>query len=300
MDGDVFVYRLEVEQDRHQRRARINLEALSGNGSPLFRFEQGDVQLYRDNHSEGPAFMSDWTESALARVVGGRDNVLLTRFLDFMRNVVICRLNPPAIAAEATDEDQLLARDGTNYVRFYRHLLQERQHLYPEYARVMEHVLDGLRGFRLEKVGTDTRALVAVFGDADEPWEYRFSELSDGQRALSVLYALTSLTAGQGRTLLIDEPFNYVGLREIQPWLITLDDACGSAFPQAVLCSHNPEVIDYLGAARSILLSRDGVGPARAEPLAERTTVGRGMRETGGRDEVFCGQGGNLRSHVEH
>ena len=34
-------------------------------------------------------------------------------------------------------------------------------------------------------------------------------ELSDGQRALIVLYALTFLTAGQGRVLLIDEPFNY-------------------------------------------------------------------------------------------
>ncbi|WP_419937232.1 AAA family ATPase [Candidatus Palauibacter sp.] len=269
LNGDEFVYRMEVEQDPVERRARINLEALTGNGGPLFRFERGKVQLYRDDHSEGPEFLADWTESALARVVEMDKNARLTRFLRFMRDTVVCRLNPPAFAAEADDEDQTLARDGTNFVRFYRHLLQERQHLNAEYVQAMKEVLDGLRGFRLERVGAETRALVGVFGEADEPWEYRFSELSDGQRALIVLYALTFLTVGQGRVLLIDEPFNYVGLREIQPWLITLADACGSAFPQAVLCSHHPEAIDYLGADRGILLYRDGVGPARVEPLAE-------------------------------
>jgi predicted ATPase len=267
--GDLLVYRVEVEHDLHERRARIMLEDLSGNGGPLFRFERGTVQLYRDNHSKGPEFPSDWTESALARVVSVSENTRLTRFLDFIRNLVVCRLNPPAFNAEATDEDQNLARDGSNFVRFYRHLLQERQHLYPEYAQEMQRVLHGLRGFRLEKIGTEARALVGIFGTEDEQWEYKFSELSDGQRALIVLYALTSLTAGQDRALLIDEPFNYVGLREIQPWLITLADACGSAFPQAVLCSHHPEVIDYLGASRSVLLSRDEVGPTRAEPLGE-------------------------------
>ncbi len=269
LDGDALAYRLEVQQDPRERRARIVLEALSGTGGPLFRFERGKVQLYRDDHSAGPEFLANWEESALARVVEIDKNARLTRFRDFMRDTVVCRLNPPAFAAEADDEDQTLARDGTNFVRFYRHLLQERQHLNTEYVQAMKQVLDGFRGFRLEKVGTDTRALVGVFGEADEPWEYRFSELSDGQRALIVLYALTSLTAGQGRVLLIDEPFNYVGLREIQPWLITLAEACGSVFPQAVLCSHHPEAIDYLGAGQGILLSRDGNGPTRAEGLTE-------------------------------
>ena len=175
LNGDEFVYRMEVEQDPVERRARINLEALTGNGGPLFRFERGKVQLYRDDHSEGPEFLADWTESALARVVEMDKNARLARFLRFMRDTVVCRLNPPAFAAEADDEDQTLARDGTNFVRFYRHLLQERQHLNAEYVQAMKDVLDGLRGFRLERIGAETRALVGVFGEADEPWEYRFS-----------------------------------------------------------------------------------------------------------------------------
>ena len=269
LDGVAFQYRLEVEHDRRGRRARIILETLSRSEGPLFSFAGGDVRLYRDDHSEGPTFKSDWRESALARVVPVEENRALTRFLEFMRGVLVCRLNPPALTSEATGEDLILARDGRNFVEWYRHLLQERQHLNPEYNRVLGQVLIGLRGLSLPKVGVDTRALSAVFGEADETHEYMFHELSDGQRALIVLYAITLLTAGQGAVLFIDEPVNYVGLREIQPWLIALADSCGSAFPQAVLCSHHPEVIDYLGGDRGVLLWRDGLGPTRTQSLAD-------------------------------
>lgn len=269
LDGDSVEYRLEVEHDRRERRARITLETLSGREGPLFRFEGGDVQLYRDDHSKGAPFKSDWRESALGRVVPVDKNRRLTRFLDFMRGVLVCGFNPRGMASESSSEDVILARDGRNFVGWYRHLMQERQHLAPDYVRAMRGVLDGLRGFRLEKVGVDTRALSGVFGDGDEEHEFRFHELSDGQRTLAALYAISLLTAAQGTALFIDEPVNYVGLREIQPWLTGLADASGSEVSQAVLCSHHPEVIDYLGADRGVLLWRDGTGPTKAESLTD-------------------------------
>ena len=267
LDGIRFTYRLEVEHDRVARLTRISNEALSGNDGRLFSFERGDVRLHRDDHSEGPTFKSDWRESALARVQPVKDNVHLTRFMDFMRSVIVCGLNPPAFLTEAASEDPVLARDGRNFVEWYRHFLQERQDLSLSYTQAMQDVLPGLRGFRLERVGIETRALVGVFGD--EAYTYKFHELSDGQRALAVLYALTHLTTDQGRAVLIDEPVNFVGLSEIQPWLVALSDACGTRCGQAVLSSHHPEVIDYLGADRGILLSRDGTGPTRATALSE-------------------------------
>ena len=268
LEGDVFGYRLDVEHDRLGRRARIIRETLSKSGGLLFSFAEGDVQLYRDDHTEGPTFKSDWRESALARVAPVEHNVALTRFLDFMRGVLVCRIDPPALASEAAGEDPILARDARNFVDWYRHVLQERPHLYQEYVEVLGGALGGLRSLDLGKAGVDTRALTAVFGDADEAHEYGFRELSEGQRALVVLYAITCL-AMEGTALFIDEPVNYVGLREIQPWLISLADACGDSLPQAVLCSHHPEVIDYLGGERGVLLWRDGLSPTRLESVAE-------------------------------
>ena len=90
LDGVGFAYRLEVEHDRRERRARIASETLVGNGGPLFSFVGGDMRLHRDDHSEGPPFKSDWRESALARVQPVKDNVHLSAFLDFKRGVLVC------------------------------------------------------------------------------------------------------------------------------------------------------------------------------------------------------------------
>ena len=52
-----------------------------------------------------------------------------------------------------------------------------------------------------------------------------FDVVSDGQRTLIVLYALLVDIGAAPRTVLLDEPENYVGLSELQPWLQRLDEA---------------------------------------------------------------------------
>ena len=83
---DALRYRLQIEHDRTERRARVVLEQLTANGKPLFRCENGEVQLYRDDHSAGPVYSADSSESAIARVASRDVNRRLTRFLDFMRS----------------------------------------------------------------------------------------------------------------------------------------------------------------------------------------------------------------------
>jgi predicted ATPase len=272
LDGKRLCYRLEVEHDRSQRRARIMLERLDAEGQPLFEFRAGEVQLYRDDHSQGPRFSADWTESALARVPPRPDNTQLTRFLEFLRKVMVCRRNPASFRAESASEDVVLERDGSNFAGWYRHLLLERQDLVPPFTEALQDVLKGFRGIRLEKVGLDTRALMVRFEHQNQEYELRLDELSDGQRALVALYALVHLTAGQGYTLVLDEPDNYLALPEIQPWLMELNDACGKTLCQAVLCSHHPELIDYLGPDRGVLLERERSGAVRSRSVVEAFT----------------------------
>jgi len=121
----------------------------------------------------------------------------------------------------------------------------------------------------MERVGRATRALMVMLEDHDERYELRLDEISDGERALIALYSLIWLTAGQGYTLFLDEPDNYLALPEIQPWLIELADACGSTVPQAVLCSHHPELIDYLGNDRGLELARETSGVTIVRRLSE-------------------------------
>ncbi len=264
LDTDFFVYRLEVEHDRPTRRARIHRERLTGNSRPLFECTQGEVQLYRDDHSEGPHFTADWSESALARVAPRPDNRRLSNFMDFIRGVMVCSIDPPAFRNESQNEARLLNRDASNFADWYRHVLQERPDLVPQFTSRLREVIAGLNAIRLEKIGQDTRALTVMFDDDGERYELRLGELSDGQRALIALYASIHLAEGQIYTVLLDEPDNYVALPEIQPWLMSLTDACGASISQAVVCSHHPELIDYLGAESGLLLQRKGAGVVTA------------------------------------
>ena len=257
-EPEPLTYRLEVEHERAVERARIRLERLNAGGKPLFEFQEGEVQLYRDDHSEGPNYTTDWTESAMARVAERHDNRRLCRVREFIRKIVVCGLYPRRFEAESRREDPMLDRDGANFSAWYRHMFQERQDLLPDYIRTLADVIDGFSGIRLEKVGQNARAFTVVLEEDGQRYELRLDELSDGERALIALYALA--TVGQGYALFLDEPDNYVALAEIQPWLMALKDACGDTVPQAVLCSHHPELIDYLGPDAGLLLRRESSG----------------------------------------
>src|ERR1035438_8231016 len=50
--------------------------------------------------------------------------------------------------------------------------------------------------------------------------QFRFNELSEGQRCLICLYAILHFVLAKGHTAILDEPDNFVSLREIQPWLM--------------------------------------------------------------------------------
>jgi predicted ATPase len=277
LEDEELRYRLEVEHERTIRKARISLERLESNGKPLFEFKMGEVHLYRDDYSPGPPYSADWSESALARVPSRNDNTRLTRFLEFMRKVIVCGLYPASFETESSTEDSVLRRDARNFASWYRHILLERQELVPEFTKALQKVIDGFRGIRMEKVGLDTRALMIMFDQFNERYELRLDEISDGQRALIALYSLIRLAAGQGYTLLLDEPDNYVALAEIQPWLIALSDACGAEVPQAVLCSHHPELIDYLGGDCGLMLKRESSGATIIFP-ANKLVVEGGLR----------------------
>ena len=110
-----------------------------------------------------------------------------------------------------------------------------------------------------------------MFDESKRKYELRLDEISDGQRALIALYSLVKMASGLGYTLFLDEPDNYISLPEIQSWLIELRDACAADVPQAVLCSHHPELIDYLGGDCAVLLEREASGVTRTKPVARAT-----------------------------
>ena len=258
LEGERYDYRLVVQHELRTERARVIEETLLVAGDPLFTFTMGEARLYRDDGTQAN-YTADWSESALARVFQRDKESRLSRFVEFLSRIVVCALHPPAFRAESKAEDASLVRDAANYADWHRHVVQENPELIQPFIERLRTTLEhGFSSIRLERVGKETRDLVAAFQTPinGPRYELRFDELSDGQRALIVLYGLIDLARGQNHALFLDEPDNYLALREMQPWLVTLEDAVGDAVPQAVICSHHPEIIDYIGGNCGIFLAR--------------------------------------------
>ena len=272
---ETFGYALRVEHEEGGSASRIARERLAGeNGTVLFDYEMGVVQLFRDDGSEGPSYMTDWKESALARIVPHPTNTRLTSFLDAVRDTVICTIRPSRLRTESTREDPLLDRYASNFVDWYRHAIQENPRRALPHVDALQPVIDGFNDLHLRQAGLDSRALTLRFaasasGDREQLYRLRLDELSDGQRALVVLYGLVHLShGGTGIWLFLDEPDNYVALPEIQPWLDALVKLCEETSSQAVICSHHPELIDYLGPDSGQVLRRNASGATTAQPIS--------------------------------
>jgi len=95
--------------------------------------------------------------------------------------------------------------------------------------------------------------------------EFYFNELSDGQRCLICLYTIPHFVLAKGGTVVLDEPDNFVSLREIQPWLMAVTDAVEEGRGQILLISHHPEFINQWASGSGVQFVRDGIGPVRVE-----------------------------------
>jgi ABC-type molybdenum transport system ATPase subunit/photorepair protein PhrA len=180
------------------------------------------------------------------------------------------KLEPGAMNAISKKDDDGLAVDGSNFPSSYRATRETHFDAAARLHSALQASIGGFRSFDFEGAGEDTkRLMVRLAADAAEKTTYSvsFDELSDGQRALAVLYHVVLNFELVRRPTLFDEPDNYVALRELQPWLQKLSSCVEESGTQAFVISHNPEVIDYLAADAAWLFWRDEGGPVRVRPL---------------------------------
>ncbi|NQU26565.1 MAG: ATP-binding protein [Candidatus Nealsonbacteria bacterium] len=152
-------------------------------------------------------------------------------------------------------------------------------------ASLLADVLPGFDQLSLKESG-DARRLTATFRINSKDRDFDFMDLSDGQRQLIVLYTvLESWRAGSFSTLFIDEPDNFVSLREIQPWIESLNEICDDEDKQAIIISHHPEILNKMARGEELWFSRQEGAHVITKPLpivADLTpaeTVARGWED---------------------
>lgn len=195
----VYSYTVEIEHEIDRGRCRVKAERLLHNKKLLYASDTGDAQLYHDDGAPGPKVLSDWNRSGVGRLQPRHDNKLLTAFKRNLENVLVMQIHPDKMLAKSGKETAHPNKDMSDFVAWYRHLSQDQQSRVSDLRKVLgSEVLEGFRELRLKSVGAKSRALWAEFGiqvsdkEPETVTEYRFGELSDGQRALIALYALAT------------------------------------------------------------------------------------------------------------
>ena len=280
-NGGEYRYTLALAEPRPKRaiippiadyepRPRVKRETLSFNGKLIFRFEDGTVGLFRDPTAP-LEFPHDWHHSGLATVEEEphrREKSNLTWFKLWLDRLIQVQINPWAMLARSERESRFPAKDLSNFADWYRHLRLDSGNAVFEAIRSLREAISGLEALDAKEAGLDVRVLYASLRTpGGKTIEVPFSELSEGQRVLIALYVLLYCGVGEDRTLLIDEPDNFIALAEIQPWLLKLLDHVDEKNGQVILISHHPEVLDQLANQGGLLLDRPDDGETRILPF---------------------------------
>lgn len=272
-NGGQYDYRLVLEHDRRGLQNRIKDETLQFDQQLLYQFDGSDAHLYRDNFNAGPAFPFDSSRSAIPTIPERSDNQRLTWFRRRMEKIYVFSPDPLRMSARSEGEMARPDRHLHQLISWLRHLSQESVDTVSRLRDCLrDEVIEGLSNMKLEKSSEATRELKFEFNFSSNgsgtPFHLSLDQLSEGHRNLIALFTILHAAIDEDSTVCIDEPDNYVAMRELQPWLSQLRDRVDDESGQCLLISHHPELINYLAARHGLLMYRDDSGYIRSKPFA--------------------------------
>jgi hypothetical protein len=237
----------------------------------------GKIGLFNDDQKPTPSVEvnSDWGSSGLVTVdTESKDNTKLVWFKQWLGGITQVQINPWAMSARSELDSNNLAKDMSNFPDWYRHLLLDSGNVITEAKNRLFEDIPGLEAFDLKHAGQGVRVLQATLRSPNGGVvKLPFGDLSEGQRALITLYVVLYCAIGEDRTLLIDEPDNFITLAEIQPWLMKMLDRVDEKNAQVILVSHHPELLVQLADQGGVLFDRPRGGETRVrryEPPEDR------------------------------
>jgi predicted ATPase len=264
-EDHTFEYIIHIEQKANFEKPRIVKERATCDKKSLFERDLDGVRFQKSDGSQ-TGFPLDWRQAALASIQPRGSIAELAILKEAVAKLLILRPNPRGMEKESKAESKHPDLYLGNLTSWYRSL-QKDQEWTDALRQLLRDVWPDFRSFRLEDVGLNTQALQLRF-EGNGSAVLFFDQLSDGEKALIGLYMVrAALATGAAQTVLIDEPDNYVGLPELQPWVLSLRELLDEAH-QAILISHHPEILSNAGEDFGRYLWRDNhTSPTRIGPL---------------------------------
>lgn len=255
-------YRLEIEHRSPGARIRSEVVRVV-DGAELLNAGRGEAFVQR--RLADPLLFSSLAPDLSVLSVLERDLLApeLAWFLTFLEGMWVVRPNPQAMEGAGRENRETLEDLGTEFPAWCRHLVTANHPVIDDAAPFLQAVIPDFEALSADQAGRMNVLLVEFLTSAEHRYDLEFDLLSDGQKVLVLLYVLLAAIPTIGATLVaLDEPDNWVSLREIQPFLVELATRTEDAGAQTLIASHNPEVIDFIGPGHAIILER-GEGATR-------------------------------------
>lgn len=267
-----LLYVLVIVQDPETDETEISSEHLSLNGEHLYVSTPFGVELRQEDPASTLEFPYNSKRSFLAAVEARRLHRDVLFFKEFVHGIWILKIDPRGVVAASRHDSRWLARDAKNFAAWYRFISDEEPGVITAALMALKEIMPGLRHIKKLASGR-AKVLAAEFAFAGQAaYTIDFDALSDGQRALIILYTVLHTVMSGATVLCFDEPDNFVAIGEIQPWLVTLldalDDPQTGGGRQCLLISHSREIIDFLGHEDALRLVRDESGHVRVHSVA--------------------------------
>ena len=271
-EGAFFHYSVEVGHLDNPPRGLVRHEHLECNGNNLYEAKVGEVRLY-DDEGAAPAkvFPFDSRRSYVSFFEPSVGRQRIAWFREIVGAIRLLKLEPTAITRLAGAGVHAPARNGADFAAWYRQLQEEEPDKAQALLADLQRIFTRFRHLRFRPVTPDSKELLVSFDAPDgATYDVSLEAVSDGQRALIVLYALLQVAAHKGSILFLDEPDNFVPLLEIHPWLARLRQAVEEAGGQLFVISHHPEVIDDLAPFAAFHFSRPDGGATQVRVATPR------------------------------
>src|SRR6266853_3345748 len=252
-EGHGFEYIIHIEQKADFEKPRFIKERATCDGRSLFERDLEGVRFQKADGSQ-TGFPLDWRQAALAAIqpTGSQREIAILQ--EAIARLLVLRPNPRGMEPESKAEVKRPDLYMGNLTSWYRSLSNDLDRAVA-LRDLLQDVWPDLQSLVLEDVGLNTKAFQLRFEGMKEP--LFFSQLSDGEKALIGLYMVrVALATGAAQTVLIDEPDNYVGLPELQPWVLSLRELLDEDH-QAILISHHPEILSSAGETAGRYLWRE-------------------------------------------
>ena len=271
LNGGMYHYTLVVDLPDKTKSPRIQSEIVQHDNKPIYSFVKGDVRLYNNKYEAKTSFHVDWSRSFLSSIATRAENSRLMRFREWLSQIVCIRPNPTLMNSVAQSEVRRPDIQLSNFASWLRFLKQSADdELYSQYLDDVKSCIPGLSGIKFNDVGDGAKELCVTLKRRNVIRDFRFSELSDGQKMLMAMYAVVYFAIKEAAVVCIDEPDNYLALSEITPLISSMQDAVEDGKgAQFMVASHHPEFYRQLAMDEGFLMRRAENGSTSVAKISD-------------------------------